>query len=77
MRLLGTPSCGAELAVPSGVRGRLVPAAFRREVAVLLFELFPWFYLVSGFTLVAGVTATALFIADCRARREERERVTA
>ena len=50
---------------------------FRGEVAVLLFELFPRFYLVSGFTLVAGVTGMALFIADRRARRDEQEMVTA
>jgi hypothetical protein len=49
-----------------------MPAASRREGAVVLFELFPLFYLVSGFTLVAGATGTALFIVERRVRREER-----
>ena len=42
------------------------------RACMLLFELFPVFYLVSGFTIVAGLMGIGLFAADRQARSAEK-----
>jgi hypothetical protein len=48
-------------------------AVVQREVAVLLFELFPWFYLVFGFTVLDAAVGVALFVANLEAGGTEKE----